>query len=128
MMQNLISTEAVASVEGDASKTKSNTSTQGRTLDDDLKDNDKRQTNSSPRQESGKREDSSKVVVDLEGLAVSSSQGTELFSLIAKRNWLDTVKRCKGEQGMKEAMTWIVEKNADDSTRWKLLPIHQVSI
>ena len=28
----------------------------------------------------------------------------------------------------KEAMAWVVEKNRDNSVRWKLLPIHQVSI
>ena len=71
--------------------------------------------------------DSSEAEVSVQGAVVSSSQGTKLFYLITKQNWPDAVKRCRGEGSM-EAMTWIVEKNEDGSIRWKLLPIHKVSI
>ena len=119
-MQNLLSTEVL----GNSSKTKSYP--QDTMYNYDFK-SDERHVNSSPRQESGRREDSSEVVVDFEGPVVSSSRGTKLYSLITKRNWPAAVKRCKGE-GAKEAMTWIVEKNIDGSICWKLLPIHQVSV
>uniref|UniRef100_A0A7S3Q0S7 Uncharacterized protein n=2 Tax=Chaetoceros debilis TaxID=122233 RepID=A0A7S3Q0S7_9STRA len=56
---------------------------------------------------------------------LSSKTPTKLFLFVTKRNWVGAVKRCKSSDGMKEASTWIVEKNADGSNRWKLLPIHQ---
>jgi hypothetical protein len=52
---------------------------------------------------------------------------TKLFSFVSSRNWAGVIKRCMGED-KKEVSTWIVEKNNDGSTRWKLLPIHKVSL
>ena len=124
MMQHLFSTEAILKVRGDSHKTRS--FPQNRMYDDDY-DIEERHAGASPRQGRERREDSSEIEVESDGPAVSSSHRTKLFSLITKRNWSAAVKRCRGEGAM-EAMTWIVEKNADDSIRWKLLPIHQVSI
>jgi hypothetical protein len=50
---------------------------------------------------------------------------TKLFHFVTARNWPAVIKRCMGED-KKEVSTWIVEKNNDGSTRWKLLPIHKV--
>jgi len=57
----------------------------------------------------------------------SSKDPTKLYSFVNKKNWAGAIKRCKGDT-KDEASTWIVEKNNDGSTRWKLLPIHQVSL
>ena len=125
-MQGLFSTETLSmlSIEsGYNFKTKPQTQYE---TDDSLDTDERQQSNSPPPQESESREDCSEGVVDFEGPVVSSSEKTELFSLILKRNWPDAVKRCRAEGAM-EAMTWIVEENTDGSIRWKLLPIHQVS-
>lgn len=73
-----------------------------------------------------KREDSEANEITLMGPVVSRDEPTKLFSLISQRQWDAVVKRCRGEDA-KEAMTWVVEKNRDNSIRWKLLPIHHVS-
>ena len=103
-MQNFVPTETL---EG-SRKTKPHP--QDTIYNYDLK-NDERHVNSSLRQGRETRKDYSEVVVDFEGPIVSSSQGTKLFSLVTKCNWPYTVQRCRGEQGAKEAMTWIVKKN-----------------
>ena len=77
-----------------------------------------------PSQSAGTR-DLEEVVGEL---IMTSKTPTKLFSFVTKRNWVGAVKRCKSSDGMKEASTWIVEKNADGSNRWKLLPIHQVRV
>ena len=123
-MQNLFSTEALVTTRGKTLKTK--THSEDRVIYDEDSDIDERQSNPFQHKAIEMRDDSSEVQDDLEGPVVSSSQGTKLFSLITKRNWPATIQRCKGEGGV-EAMTWIIEKNMDGSTRWKLLPIHQVS-
>ena len=56
----------------------------------------------------------------------SSDNPTKLFSFVSSRNWAGVIKRSVGDD-KKEVSTWIVEKNNDGSTRWKLLPIHKVS-
>lgn len=55
---------------------------------------------------------------------VTSDNPTKLFSFVSSRNWTGVIKRCTGED-KKEVSTWIIEKNSDGSTRWKLLPIHK---
>ena len=72
------------------------------------------------------REESEDIAVKVSGSVVTSEEPTKLFSLINKRNWTAVVKRCRGEYA-KETMTWVEEKNQDNSLRWKLLPIHLVS-
>jgi hypothetical protein len=58
---------------------------------------------------------------------VTSDNPTKLFSFVSSRNWTGVIKRCTGED-KKEVSTWIIEKNSDGSTRWKLLPIHKVGL
>mmetsp|Transcript_12974 Transcript_12974/g.24381 ORF Transcript_12974/g.24381 Transcript_12974/m.24381 type:complete len:415 (+) Transcript_12974:128-1372(+) len=54
----------------------------------------------------------------------TSDNPTKLFSFVSSRNWPGVIKRSTGDD-KKEVSTWIVEKNGDGSTRWRLLPIHK---
>lgn len=85
---------------------------------------DERFTESSPHQGNGTRDEAESIEVYPSGPHVSAAEPTKLFTMINKRNWAGVVKRCRGDDA-KEAKTWIVEKNRNDSVRWKLLPIHQ---
>ena len=60
-------------------------------------------------------------------VTASSEDPTPLFSFIKSRKWTNVVVRCRSAEKA-EAGTWIVEKNIDGSVRWKLLPLHQVSV
>lgn len=85
---------------------------------------EERYTESPTETESSSRESAEMPSLQGDDQLVSAAEPTKLFSMITKRNWEGVVKRCKGEDA-KEAMAWVVEKNRDNSVRWKLLPIHQ---
>jgi len=58
--------------------------------------------------------------------SVTSDSPTLLYTYIKSGKWASVLKRCKSPENSKsEAETWIVEKNMDNSIRWKLLPIHE---
>eukprot|EP00957_Ditylum_brightwellii_P204133 15337871-Ditylum_brightwellii.AAC.1 len=53
----------------------------------------------------------------------ASNTPTELFSLIKLEKWSDVVARTATYPD--EASTWVIEKNHDEDSSWKLLPLHQ---
>lgn len=56
----------------------------------------------------------------------SALEPTVLYELIKSRKWSAVVNRLRNQRcAVEEAATWIVERNVDDSVRWKLLPLHQ---
>lgn len=134
-----IPSTAAAKATLDSKKAAASKNSSGNDNEYDVK-SEERYSNSSPIPTSSinHRDDSSTTTMDInvpmidlpspKGPVVSSSEPTKLFSYVHKRNWAAAVKRCKSEEYAIEARTWVVEKNRDDSIRWKLLPIHQVSL